>query len=220
MLTRTDLRRSNQMLRLYITRHGKTVMNQKGLFQGSSDSQLNEIGIQTVEALQKTIDKIRFDEVYVSPLGRTLETYQRLKTELMGSAIVLDNLKEFDFGIMEYQPINEAKQKWPESFNSLYNDPENHIPVEGSETIKNFHQRIKLVLHDILLRHSSGNVLIITHGLVMRSMLMIFLNRTWSDFWIDGYIASSALLIVDYDGVEFKVISKFENIHLDKILDV
>ena len=61
-------------MRLYITRHGKTVWNQEGRFQGAKDSKLTEEGRQDAVTLGQYIQKIPFNAVYTSPLGRAKAT--------------------------------------------------------------------------------------------------------------------------------------------------
>lgn len=212
--------KNKKCIRLYITRHGKTIMNQMRLFQGSTDSPLNEIGLDATKALKKRLESISFDAVYVSPLGRTIETYKQIKSPLMPEMEIRENLKELDFGIMENTLIDEASKLWPESFESLYNNPENHVPVEGMESISSFNDRVIKELYSILDRHTKEQVLIITHGVVMRAMMLEFENRELSDFWIDDYIPSTSLIVVDFDGVNFTVINKFDNEHTAHITDV
>jgi broad specificity phosphatase PhoE len=207
-------------IRLYIIRHGKTEMNQLRLFQGSTDSPLNEIGLASTKALRDRLLNIPFDIVYVSPLGRTIETYKQIVSPLMPKMEIRENLKEFDFGIMENTSIDEASKLWPESFDSLYHNPENHIPVEGSETVLSFNARVHEELISILNEHTDAQILIVTHGVVMRSMMLYFLKRSIKDFWIDEYIPSTSLLVVDFDGEDFTVIKKFDNEHTKDISDV
>lgn len=63
---------------LFILRHGETIWNQKGWFQGQKNSPLTEKGQAQARAQKTIIDALKRipDKVYVSPLGRTLQTAQ------------------------------------------------------------------------------------------------------------------------------------------------
>lgn len=216
----TNTEKRSKKVTLYITRHGKTVMNQQRLYQGSLDSPLHEIGIKATEALRERIKEISFDAVYVSPLGRTIETYQRLKTPNMPNLEIRPALREFDFGEIEGSRIDEAESKWPEVIRSLYHDPRNQISVQGMDRLDVFNRVVVQELYDLLDLHENSCILLVTHGIVMRSLMMEFEKRSIDDFWIDGYIPSNSLLIVEFDGTRFNLLDRFKNDHIESIEDV
>ena len=61
---------------LYLTRHGKTMLNNTGRMQGWCDSPLTEDGAAVAEKLGRGLKKagITFDAVYTSDSGRAIET--------------------------------------------------------------------------------------------------------------------------------------------------
>ena len=61
---------------LYLTRHGKTMLNTTGRMQGWCDSPLTEDGAAVAEKLGRGLKKagITFDAVYTSDSGRAIET--------------------------------------------------------------------------------------------------------------------------------------------------
>ena len=209
----------NKRITLYITRHGKTVMNQQRLYQGSLDSPLHDIGIKATEALREQIKGIHFDAVYVSPLGRTIETYNRLKSPNMPNLEIRTALREFDFGVIEGSSIDQAEAKWPEAIRSLYHDPRNQVPAQGMDCLETFNQTVKQELYDLLDLHENSCILLVTHGIVMRSLMMEFEKRSIDDFWKDGYIPSNSLLVVEYDGNRFNILDRFNNDHTLTIED-
>ncbi len=195
-------------------------MNQQRLYQGSLDSPLHEIGIKATEALRNRLKDVSFDAVYVSPLGRTIETYQRLKTPNMPNLEIRPALREFDFGVIEGSRIDEAESKWPEEIRSLYHDPRNQISAQGMDRLDEFNRTVIQELYDLLDLHDNSCILLVTHGIVMRSLMMEFEKRSIDDFWIDGYIPSNSLLIVEFDGTRFNLLDRFNNDHIKSIEDV
>ena len=72
---------------IYLLRHGETIWNTLGRFQGQKDSPLTERGIEqadrVAELLQNEIlDSQQSFQMDVSPLGRTRQTADRLKRVL------------------------------------------------------------------------------------------------------------------------------------------
>ncbi|ULR47802.1 histidine phosphatase family protein [Rhizobium sp. K102] len=72
---------------IYLLRHGETIWNTLGRFQGQRDSPLTERGVQQADfvagLLRKEIsDNVPSFEMHVSPLGRTRETARRLQRVL------------------------------------------------------------------------------------------------------------------------------------------
>ena len=212
--------KKSKKVTLYITRHGKTVMNHQRLYQGSLDSPLHEIGIKATEALRERIKDIHFDAVYVSPLGRTIETYNLLKNPNMPSLERRKALREFDFGVIEGSSIDEAEFNWPDEIRSLYHDPRNQIPAKGMDRLDAFNKAVVEELYDLLDLHDKSCILVVTHGIVIRSLMMEFEKRSIDNFWIDGYIPSNSLLIVEFEEDRFNILDRFSNGHLKTIEDV
>ena len=84
---------------LYILRHGETVWNRQGRYQGRKDSPLTEKGRQQAVSQRKLLNAIETlpRKVYVSPLGRTVETAQ-LAVTFVDHPIVDDRLQALNFG--------------------------------------------------------------------------------------------------------------------------
>ena len=61
---------------LYILRHGETIWNRQGRYQGRKDSPLTQKGRQQAVRQRKLLNAIETlpRKVFVSPLGRTVET--------------------------------------------------------------------------------------------------------------------------------------------------
>lgn len=72
---------------IYLLRHGETVWNTLGRFQGQKDSPLTQQGIEQADSvaslLQQEIQNAALScEMHISPLGRALETAARIQRVL------------------------------------------------------------------------------------------------------------------------------------------
>ncbi|HSD83664.1 MAG TPA: histidine phosphatase family protein, partial [Anaerolineae bacterium] len=60
--------------RIYLIRHGATILSAEDRFAGATDIELSEEGRRQVEALALRLSDDRLAAVYCSPLKRTVET--------------------------------------------------------------------------------------------------------------------------------------------------
>lgn len=64
--------------KIYLVRHGETYLNRYNRMQGWADSPLTEEGKDVAVEAGKKLASIRFDRVYTSDSGRTLETAESI----------------------------------------------------------------------------------------------------------------------------------------------
>lgn len=96
---------------LYITRHGKTMLNTTDRSQGWIDAPLTPAGVEVAEALGRGLksEGVEFDAVYTSDSGRAIETAEIVLKEIgIDLEIHRDKrLREFNFGTYEGMPNEE-----------------------------------------------------------------------------------------------------------------
>jgi broad specificity phosphatase PhoE len=84
------------MSKIYIIRHGQTVWNVEGKFQGFRNSNLTEKGMQQAIAVGKFLQDKNIQQIYCSPLQRSKDTL----------TIYNDELRECNYGDIEGQDEN------------------------------------------------------------------------------------------------------------------
>jgi broad specificity phosphatase PhoE len=93
---------------IYLTRHGKTMLNTVDRSQGWIDAPLTPAGIEVAEYLGKGLSDVKFDKVVTSDSGRAIETAE-LVLQNNGQADMLKEmtkdkrLREYNFGTYEGQ---------------------------------------------------------------------------------------------------------------------
>ncbi|MFK4568535.1 histidine phosphatase family protein [Enterococcus sp. UD-01] len=93
---------------IYLTRHGKTMLNTVNRSQGWIDAPLTPAGIEVAEYLGKGLSDVKFDKVVTSDSGRAIETAE-LVLQNNGQADMLKEmtkdkrLREYNFGTYEGQ---------------------------------------------------------------------------------------------------------------------
>ena len=136
------------------------------------------------QVLQTKLAKFTFDAIYTSPLQRCHKLAKALCADAsLGFAeneIQLDDrLKELHFGDWEMQPWNAISR---ETFDIWANDYVHLAPPNG-ETFSQLHARTKEFLAEVS-NHSHGkNILVITHGGFIRSLVAEVLNMSLQDIF-------------------------------------
>ena len=85
-------------VKLFLIRHGQTVWNLEGRYQGDEDTDLTSVGISQAELAAKYLSRVNFSCIYTSPLRRTLDTASIIAKDKNAKILVRENLKEINFG--------------------------------------------------------------------------------------------------------------------------
>lgn len=143
----------------YIVRHGQTLFNVKGIIQGSSDSPLTEKGIQQAQMMADQINDIEFILGVSSTSERARDTLLTIVKERF-PVVFYKDLKEIKFGSLEGDSIEK-----------LLNTDRTDWTEFGGETFQQAAKRVENRLISISEHIGNRNVLVVTHGSVMREVL-------------------------------------------------
>ena len=175
------------MLRLDFMRHGETVWNTERRYQGMTDIELSEEGLRQAECAAKRFKNIKIDKIYASPLKRAMKTAEKIAAEKGLEIISEDDFREIHFGEWEGKTVPELTEKYGESYTNFIREPHKYgFPGEGS--VENVINRIKPGI-DRLIAEDEGNVLIVSHGGIIRLMIMYImgLDSSWfTKMWINN----------------------------------
>ncbi len=169
-------------MRVVIVRHGQSVANAEGRWQGQLDFDLSAEGRRQAELLRGRFNEEKFDPrfVYASPLRRALGT-----AEIVMPAkriITIDDLKEGGAGIFEGKTMDEIRKEYPEvaqefqrtgSFNS----------VPNAESRFDFRKRAQTVVDFIVKGHNKDDEIVaFTHSGLMMFITAVIMgtNRVWA----------------------------------------
>ena len=156
-------------LTLLAIRHGETELNVAKRYQGHSDSPLTKNGRKQVSSLGRRMEKMKFDTLISSDLGRTQET-ATIIAEYTGHSIKTDSrLRERNYGVLEGLTVSDIKAGHSEVLERLdANDPDYIIP-EG-ESLRQHYQRNVAVFEELQSGKSDGRVALVVHGGVLDSL--------------------------------------------------
>lgn len=160
------------MLKLYLIRHGETDYNLRNVVQGGGiDSDLNDTGRGQAEAFHRQYRHLHFDGIYSSGLRRTFQTLAPFE-ETHGPVIRLPQLNELNWGVLEGMEASDMIRREYEHINSAWDAGQLEAATEQGESPAAAWERLSLGVEEIRRKHGDrGNVLVCTHGRVLRILL-------------------------------------------------
>jgi alpha-ribazole phosphatase len=139
---------------------------------GQADVAVSAKFKQECLALQGKLAPFKFDAIYASPLQRCHQLAKALCVDeslgFSANDIQLDpRLKELHFGDWEMQDWDSIPR---DIFDIWANDYANLAPPNG-ETFSQLHARSKSFVGDLSLHSQDKNILIVTHGGIIRALI-------------------------------------------------
>jgi broad specificity phosphatase PhoE len=179
-------REENNVLRLILTRHGRTELNTQHIFQPwtpEGDKLTNE-GKEEAKKLGKRLSSIYISKIFTSDWHRALHTAQIINEELnppLHEIIASRGLRDFNFGIICGMNSSNLKLLSPE-LSDLRTNRRHLFEVPNGDNYKYFFQSKKEELERIIANNSAGNILIVSHSYVVMCLLIAVLDLDLGKF--------------------------------------
>lgn len=181
------------MLNLYFVRHGQTEWNVAKKIQGRKDSKLTEQGLKHVEKLRDHLIDFKWTAVYSSPSKRTLKTTEIIIGSQSFHSINKDErLMEMHLGDWEGMTMQEIEKINAKQHYYYWEKPSQFLNETG-ESFGEVKERVEEFIHDLLLNYESGNILIVTHGVVIKMVQLIGNQLGMDMLWKTPYIEGTSL---------------------------
>jgi probable phosphoglycerate mutase len=154
---------------LIVIRHGETAWNREKRMQGTTDTPLSDVGREQARALGRRLAGHAFAALYSSDLARAWDTARAISEHTGRETVTDPRLQERRFGIFEGLTAEEIVARFPEEYARFASrDPDYAVP--GGESARSFTERCIGCLAEIAGRHAGGEVVVVTHGLVLDSL--------------------------------------------------
>ncbi len=161
--------------RVFLIRHGATVLTAEDRFAGATDVELSDEGRAQAGRLAERLTTEKMTAVYASPLGRTVETASIIAAPHGLKVQRRDGLREISHGHWEQMTRREVDEKFPEEALAWEEDPYTFAPVGGESGLA-VTARALPVLLEIVKAHHDGTVAIISHKATIRLLLSSILG--------------------------------------------
>ncbi|HDH05845.1 MAG TPA: alpha-ribazole phosphatase [Nitrospirae bacterium] len=163
---------------VYLIRHGETEDADSRRYKGRIDAPLSENGIEQIKRLadyffqnsELGTQNSELKAVYCSGLIRSVRSAEIIAGAYGLEPVVVEGLKERNFGVWEGMSFDEIKEKWPDAFDAWARNPLRFSPMGGESTIE-VRERALKAFDEIMQKHDGDNVAIVAHGGVNRVIL-------------------------------------------------
>lgn len=196
--------------RIFLIRHGATVLTAEDRFAGATDVALSEEGREQARQLGERLRTEKVAAVYASPLGRTVETASLIAAPHGLEVERRDGLREISHGRWEQMTRREVEQKFPEEAAAWEEDPYTFAP-EGGESGLAVTARSLPVLLEIVREHPGENVIVVSHKATIRLLLSSLLGFDPRRYRDNLDQSPAALNIVDFKGAAHARLTLFNS---------
>lgn len=214
-------------VKFYVVRHGQTLFNVMGKVQGWCDTPLTAEGVRGAEALGRGLADIEFAAAYASDSGRAVQTLETILD--VGSRIAPDTvrpqrrvhdarLREWCYGDLEGEPgerlhetltagfgrempMDELNRRLPEVADVLA-DADRSGRAERFATIEARLREFFLDAGRASLEAGGGNVLVVTHAFVVRTLVYLLDPARVND---PLKIRNTSVTEIAFDGRDFSL---------------
>lgn len=171
------MKNKKQTTRLYLIRHGETDWNKLGKVQGRIDRPLSQLGYLQAKSLGQFFADISLSALISSPLKRAVQTAEEIQKYHNLEISIRHALLEGNYGSLEgiqrevfleeYAPVLSQLKKmarYERLHHKMISDAESHFEIAS---------RAIPALEEITKEHLGGEVAIVTHGWLMRALLVV-----------------------------------------------
>src|SRR5216110_3762579 len=161
--------------RVFMVRHGATVLSAEDRFAGATDIELSEVGREQARRLVERLRHEKIAAVYASPMGRTVETAQILAAPHELKVQTTDGFREISHGHWEGMTRHEVEEKFPEEMAEWEKDPYTFAP-KGGESGLAVTARALPALIELVRAHAGENIVVVSHKATIRLLLSSLLG--------------------------------------------
>ena len=152
--------------RITLIRHGESVWNAAGRWQGHGDAPLSEVGQQQALALGRRLRGHTFARIESSDLQRAVDT-----ARAFGSPVQASIWRELDVGLWEGLSDAEVREQFPEELQALRKDPTQKWGRHG-ESLEDLRKRARQAFDALVARLAPGEeAAVVCHGGLLLSLV-------------------------------------------------
>ncbi|MGK7935464.1 MAG: histidine phosphatase family protein [Xenococcaceae cyanobacterium] len=165
--------------RVIIVRHGQSNYNAKKIIQGRCDeSVLTEKGIADAKIVANTLNNVKIEAFYCSPLQRAQQTAEIINSQLNSSLSLqpTNKLMEVDLPLWEKKQKQEVAEKYSQDYGQWKENPHQFkMVLPGGEEhypVLSLYEQAQQFWQEIIPQHQGQTVLITAHNGINRCLIM------------------------------------------------
>ena len=192
-------------MKLYFVRHGRTVWNLEGRFQGAGgDSPLLPESIETLKELGQYLKDISFDKIYSSDLPRAVKSAEIIQSQLTNPCPLesVPELREWHLGKLEGLKIATLNAIYPQQIQAFKtNLAKFDTSMFEAESLYSTTQRTIQFIKS-LKNTKTEQLLLVGHGANLTASLRTLLGFNEAHLRNNGGLSNASLTIIETDGFE------------------
>ncbi|PYL30341.1 MAG: histidine phosphatase family protein, partial [Verrucomicrobia bacterium] len=202
--------------RVFMVRHGATVLSAEDRFAGATDVALSDEGREQTRRLADRLSHEKIMAVYASPLGRTVETAQILAGPHKLEVQACDGFREINHGRWEQMTRREVEEKFPEEAAEWEKDPYTFAPLGGESGLAVTARSLPALIA-LVREHAGQNILVVSHKATIRLLLSSLLGFDPRRYRDNLDQKPAALNVVDFrDATRARLTLFNDTSHYDK----
>lgn len=171
------------MTRIILVRHGETIWNAEGRFQGQKDTPLSDIGQKQGKMLAQRLRDIPIDLCISSSLQRAFNTC-KMCADLHGLSVTTDDrLNEINHGEWEGMSAKDIEAKYTHKFNLWHTKPHLAIMSSGAEMLEDVRSRAKQAFDEYVEKYPDKTLLVASHDAVNKALICDLMGMGLEHFW-------------------------------------
>lgn len=192
-------------MKLYFVRHGRTLWNLEGRFQGASgDSPLLPESIDTLKQLGQYLNEIHFDTIYSSDLPRAVKSAEIIQSQLQSPCPLksIPDLREWQLGKLEGLKFATLNAIYPQQIKAFRSNlAQFDTKMFEAESLYSTTQRTIQFIKS-LKESPAERILIVGHGANLTASLRTLLGYKEAHLRKDGGLANASLTVLETDDFE------------------
>jgi probable phosphoglycerate mutase len=192
-----------------LVRHGQSVSNARGVWQGHGDSPLSDIGRTQVQGLSRALDGQRYDVVLSSDLSRAADT-----ANASGVEVEHDRAwREIHVGDWEGLTMEQVVERFPEQIEAL--KARQTFAIGGGESWPEVFERADASLAALRARMPhGGRAIVFTHGGIIAALLSGLLGVRDQFPWPLGRMRNTGRTTLRFSGSRVELVSHNDDTHI------
>ncbi len=197
-------------MKLTIVRHGETIENRNDVSQGQTYGTLSDLGQEQAKKLAIRLKDEQFDIIYCSDLDRTKKTLTSILKFHPNTKVAYEKaIRERSKGIFEGKHHDHIRKFYKEHTDDLFEI----VPPKG-ESLNQLIDRVNTFYDLIIEKHAGQNVLMVTHGEVIVTILQRVLkfNKYKAKPYVPENTAVSIIEIEDDGNHKARIVNCVEHL--------
>jgi probable phosphoglycerate mutase len=161
--------------RVFLVRHGATILSAEDRYAGSVDAALSDEGRAQARSLGVRLAGEPLAAAYASPMSRAQDTAALITTGRGLDLVAVPELRETDHGHWEGRTRDDVRSEFPEEYARWERDPFTFAPSSGETGLQVLARALPAFLA-LSARHADRSVLVVSHKATIRLVVSALLG--------------------------------------------